>query len=96
MQIDDALLNKLEKLSSLKISDDKRQEVIEQLSEIVGFVDNLSELNTQDIDAKFAMNDRATLLREDEVSSNPTIHEEILKHAPQSADDFFVVPKIIE
>ncbi len=96
MQVDDALLGRLEKLSFLKIGDDKRQEIIEQLSEIVGFVDNLSELDTQSIDANFAMDDRATPLREDTPTCDPTIHENILKHAPQSADDFFVVPKIIE
>jgi len=96
MQVDDALLNRLEKLSFLKISDDKREEIIEQLSEIVGFVDNLSELDTKNIDANFAMNDIATPLREDSPQCNSQIHEEILKHAPKSADDFFIVPKIIE
>jgi aspartyl-tRNA(Asn)/glutamyl-tRNA(Gln) amidotransferase subunit C len=96
MQVDDTLLTRLEKLSYLKISDDKRGEIIEQLSEIVSFVDNLSELNTQDVDAVFAMDDRATPLREDVVASDPQIAQDILKHAPQSADDFFIVPKIIE
>jgi len=96
MQVDDALLSRLEKLSYLKINDEKRQEIIEQLSEIVGFVDNLSELNTESVDANFAMSDNATLLREDKIESNPDIHEAILKHAPKSADDFFIVPKIIE
>ncbi len=96
MQVDDALLTRLEKLSFLKISDEKRGEIIEQLSEIVGFVDNLSELNTDNVDASFAMSDAATPLREDIVESDPTVHEEILKHAPKSADDFFIVPKIIE
>jgi aspartyl-tRNA(Asn)/glutamyl-tRNA(Gln) amidotransferase subunit C len=96
MQVDDALLSRLEKLSYLKISDDKREEIIAQLSEIVGFVDNLSELNTDGVDATFAMDDRATPLREDTPACDPQIHEEILKHAPKSADDFFIVPKIIE
>jgi aspartyl-tRNA(Asn)/glutamyl-tRNA(Gln) amidotransferase subunit C len=96
MQVDDALLTRLEKLSFLKVNDDKREEIIEQLSEIVGFVDNLSELNTDDVDATFAMNDRATPLREDIVASNSQVNEDILKHAPKSADDFFIVPKIIE
>ena len=45
MQIDDALLNKLEKLSSLKIGDEKRDEIKRQLSEILSFVDVLGELN---------------------------------------------------
>lgn len=45
MQIDDALLSKLEKLSSLKTNDDKREEIKRQLSEIVSFVDVLNELD---------------------------------------------------
>ncbi len=96
MQVDDALLSRLEKLSFLKISEDKREEIIRELSEIVGFVDNLGELDTKSIDATFAMSDTATPLREDTPNCNPKIHQEILKHALKSADDFFVVPKIIE
>ena len=96
MQVDDALLTKLEKLSFLHVSDDKRTEIVSQLSEIVSFVDNLSELNTEGVDDTFAMSDRATPLREDIPSSNASISEDILKHAPKSADNFFIVPKIIE
>lgn len=96
MQIDDALLKRLEKLSYLEISDDKREEIIGQLSEIVSFVDNLGELDTQNVDDSFAMTNNGTLLREDAVSGNKSINEEILKHAPRSEDHFFIVPKIIE
>ncbi|MDD3506219.1 MAG: aspartyl/glutamyl-tRNA amidotransferase subunit C, partial [Sulfurimonas sp.] len=64
MQVDNELLSRLEKLSFLKVSDDKREEIVNQLSEIVSFVDNLSELNTDNVDDKFSMNDEATLLRE--------------------------------
>ncbi len=96
MQVDDALLTRLEKLSYVHIGDDKREEIIEQLSEIVSFVDNLSELNTEGVESTFAMDDRATPLREDTPHSNPQISEDILKHAPQSVDNFFIVPKIIE
>ncbi len=96
MQVDDALLSKLEKLSYLKISDDKREEIKEQLTEIVSFVDNLTQLNTDGVDETFAMNDSATFTREDSVACNATINEDILKNAPNSADQFFIVPKIIE
>ncbi|MDX1295756.1 MAG: Asp-tRNA(Asn)/Glu-tRNA(Gln) amidotransferase subunit GatC, partial [Sulfurimonadaceae bacterium] len=41
MTVDDALLTRLEKLSYVKIADDKREEIIGQLSEILTFVDNL-------------------------------------------------------
>lgn len=96
MQIDDTLLTKLEKLSYLKIADEKRQEVIAQLSEIVSFVDNLGELDTGALEATFSMTDKGTRLREDEVVSSAEISASILSHAPQSQDDFFIVPKIIE
>jgi len=96
MQVDDALLTKLEKLSFLKVSDDKREEIIGQLSEIVTFVDNLSELNTDGVDDNFAMSDNATFVREDKPSCDTEVNDAILNNAPQSADHFFIVPKIID
>jgi aspartyl-tRNA(Asn)/glutamyl-tRNA(Gln) amidotransferase subunit C len=96
MQVDDALLKRLEKLSFLTIEDDKRDEIIAQLSGIVAFVDNLSELNTENVDDNFAMNDNGTPLREDIPRCDPAINNAILEHAPQSEEHFFIVPKIIE
>ena len=96
MQVDDALLSKLERLSYLKVDDNKREEIIAQLEEIVNFVDNLSDLDTDGVDATFAMSDTSTPLREDNPSCDNTINDAILQHAPQSADHFFIVPKIIE
>ncbi len=96
MQVDDALLTKLEKLSFLKVNDDKRDEIKEQLSEIMTFVDNLGELNTDGVDDKFAMSDNPTILRDDSVSCNAQINDDLIKNAPQSGDHFFIVPKIIE
>ncbi len=96
MQIDDALLKKLEKLSYLEIADDKREEIISQLSEIVSFVDNLSELDTTDLDPTFGMTDKGTTLRQDQASSSAEVSASILKNAPHSEDNFFIVPKIIE
>ncbi len=96
MQVDDTLLKKLEKLSYLEVDGSKRDEIKEQLSEIVSFVDNLSELDTKGVDDKFSMDDRATYLRKDVASCNTDINDEILKNAPNSDDHFFVVPKIIE
>jgi len=92
----DALLLRLEKLSFLKVSDDKREEIIGQLSEIVTFVDNLSGLNTDGVDDNFAMSDKSTLLRQDSVKSSQVVSEDILSNAPNSTDNFFIVPKIIE
>lgn len=96
MQIDETLLQRLEKLSYLQIPQEHRKEMISQLSEIVSFVDNLSKLNTEGVDATFAMSDSATHLREDVGHVDRGINDDILAHAPRSEEHFFIVPKIIE
>lgn len=96
MQIDEKLLQRLEKLSYLQIPQEHREEMITQLSEIVSFVDNLSELNTDGVDATFSMSDMASPLREDQGIVNRAINDDILSHAPHSQEHFFIVPKIIE
>jgi aspartyl-tRNA(Asn)/glutamyl-tRNA(Gln) amidotransferase subunit C len=96
VQIDNTILEKLERLSHLHISDDKKEEVMSQLSEIVAFVDNLAELDTSGLSASFSTLDGGTTLREDEPSGDINISKDIIKNAPLIDDDFFVVPAIIE
>jgi len=96
MKIDETLLQRLEKLSYLQIPQEHRQEMIAQLSEIVSFVDNLSELSTEGVDATFAMSEVSTRLREDLGTVDRTVNDDILAHAPHSQEHFFIVPKIIE
>lgn len=96
MQVDDALLTRLEKLSFLTVDASKREEIIAQLSGIVEFVDNLSALNTENVDDNFAMNDSGTPIREDKSACDVTVNDDILEHAPRSEEHFFIVPKIIE
>lgn len=96
MKIDETLLQRLEKLSYLQIPQEHRKEMIAQLSEIVSFVDNLSELSTEGVDATFAMSEVSTRLREDISTVDRTVNDDILAHAPHSQEHFFIVPKIIE
>jgi aspartyl-tRNA(Asn)/glutamyl-tRNA(Gln) amidotransferase subunit C len=94
--LDDTLLQKLEKLSSLEIASEKRQATIQEISKIVDFVENLSELDLKDKNASFSMVQGGTPFREDTPSQNPKIIQTILEHAPKSDEGFFIVPKIIE
>jgi len=96
VKIDNNLLSKLEKLSHLYIADEKRDEVISQLSDILAYVENLSELDTTKLDSYFSTLEGGTPLREDEPISSKNINQSILRNAPQVEDNFFVVPAIIE
>lgn len=96
MQIDDAVLTKLEKLSHLRIDESRKKEVEAQLSGILAYIDNLNELDTDALSATFSTLQGGTPLREDVPREPNDIAKEILSHAPQSKDDFFIVPAIIE
>jgi len=96
VQIDNTVLAKLEKLSHLRVDEDKKEEIIGQLTEIVSYVENLAELDTSALDASFSTLEGGTPMREDVPQSDQAIPRSILAHAPQSEDDFFIVPAIIE
>lgn len=95
MIIDNTVLEKLEKLSMLKIEDEKKEELASQLTEILSYVENLSELNTDNLNPTFSTLAGGTPLREDKPTQTPEISKAIFSHTPNSEDDFFIVPKII-
>ena len=96
MIIDNTVLEKLEKLSMLRIEDEKKEELASQLTEILAYVENLAELNTDELDASFSTLSGGTPLREDVANTNVEISKSIFSHAPNAENDFFIVPKIIE
>lgn len=96
MIIDNTVLEKLEKLSMLKIEDEKKEALATQLTEILSYVENLSELNTEGLNASFSTLEGGTPLREDIGKPQPEIAKHIFSHAPHTENDFFIVPKIIE
>lgn len=96
MQIDNTLLAKLEKLSHLRIDDSKKEEVMGQLTDILGYIDNLNELDTDALSPAFSTLEGGTPLREDKPREANEVAKDILSHAPQAKDDFFIVPAIIE
>lgn len=95
MTVDDTLLSKLEKLSSLEIKEEQRHEIKTQIENIISFVDSLSELDDRLEGIEFPRVDKSLPLRADEPFKN-TVIESIMAHAPKNEDNFFVVPKIIE
>lgn len=90
--LDDNMLNKLQRLAMIEISESERAKVKQNLSEVLGFVQNLASLDTAGVDLQ---SERKTPMRDDVVHESP-VASDALKHAPKSSENFFVVPKIIE
>lgn len=92
MLIDEKLLERLEKLSSLKLSKEERQTLLNEFDDILKFVDNLNEIDTNNLEIN---NLNYTPLRED-IPEKSEVIESILENAPSRSEHFFSVPKIIE
>ena len=96
MTVDDKLIEKLAKLSSLEISEDRKEALKSELADIINFVENLNEIDVSNIEATFSTIEGGTPLREDEPTQDLERAKKILENAPKSEDGYFVVPKIIE
>ena len=94
--VDDNLIAKLEKLSSLKIEDNKKEKIKSDISQMLEFVNNLNEVDVSNVEAIASTVIGGTPFREDIAVSSKEISDAILKNAPKSEDNYFVVPKIIE
>lgn len=96
MKIDNKLLEKLEKLSALEVSPQKRDEILKQLSEVVSFIEILNDLNLEKQEATFTIATGETPVRRDVAYNDPQVIIDIMKNAPAKNGNFFSVPKIIE
>ncbi len=96
MRVDDELIDKLAKLSSLEIEESKKQSLKSELADIINFVENLNEIDVSNIEATFNTVEGGTPLREDEAKQDLELSNHILKNAPKAEDRYFIVPKIIE
>ena len=95
MQIDSALISRLERLARLQLDEPERAQLTTDLQRILDMVDKLSELDTTDVEPLIYLNDTENVLRDDEVGQQLT-PAEALQNAPKHDGQFFRVPKVIE
>ena len=96
MTIDNTTIDKLAKLSSLTIDDDKKEALGKELADIVTFVENLNEIDVSHVDATFTTIEGGQPLREDSSFKEDGLSDRIMANAPKSVDNHFIVPTIIE
>jgi aspartyl-tRNA(Asn)/glutamyl-tRNA(Gln) amidotransferase subunit C len=95
MKIDKDTVDKIAHLARLDFSDPKAKEaMVKDMNNMLGFIDKLNELNTDNIEPLIYMSDEVNVLREDEVK-DMVPHAEALKNAPKKDSDYFKVPKVI-
>lgn len=82
-------------LARLKFDDDQAEKFKNDLNNILGYIDKLNELNTDNIEPTSHALDIYTVTREDKATPSLS-NEDALKNAPAAENGSFRVPKVIE
>jgi aspartyl-tRNA(Asn)/glutamyl-tRNA(Gln) amidotransferase subunit C len=95
MTIDKETVEKVAHLARLELAEDEKDQMIQDMSKILGFMDKLNEINTSGIEPLVYMTNEINVVREDVVKQEIT-HEEALQNAPKHDENYFLVAKVIE
>lgn len=83
------------KLARLNLTDEEKELYSKQLSEILNYIDQLNEVNTEGVEPMTQPIPTVNVMREDVVNKEFS-RDDLLKNAPYEEQGFFRVPKIGE
>lgn len=95
MAIDVATVKKVASLSRLRESDDRLATLAGELNGILGWIEQLDEVDVTGIEPMTTAVEMPTPMRDDVVSDGDKVSQ-IVANAPRTVDGFFIVPKVVE
>lgn len=95
MSVDPDTVRKIANLARIAVSDAEVAAMVPELNNILGWVEQLSEVDTDGVDPLAAVIPNHLRLRDDVVTDGD-IRDQVLQNAPQAEHGFFAVPKVIE
>ena len=95
MKIDKDTINKIARLSRIKLEDKESEDYIKDLNSILDWVEQLNEINTDNVEPLSNIS-LSVLPKRADISNDTNSSEEILENAPDKLEGFFAVPKVVE
>ncbi len=95
MSVDTATVKKVASLARIAISDADAERLAPELNNILGWIEQLGEVDTSSVEPMTAVIPNKLRLRDDVVTDGG-IRDDVLANAPQGEHGFFTVPKVIE
>ena len=95
MSVDKDTVRRIAKLARLALAEDRVAPMVDELNAILGWVEQLEEVDIAGIEPMTSVVAQKLKMREDVVTDGG-IADNIVKNAPQSEDHFFLVPKVVE
>ena len=95
MALDRKTVARVAHLARIRVEEDKLDQLSGELNGIIGWVEQLGEVDTDGVEPMTSVADLKLRLREDAVNDgdNP---ERVLQNGPSTELGFYVVPKVVE
>ena len=95
MSLDREDVRKIAFLARIKIDEAELEPLAGELNGIIGWVEQLSEVDTEGVKPMASVAEMIAPQRVDEITDG-NVAEKVLSNAPDRAKDFFAVPKVVE
>ncbi len=95
MSVDSQTVRKIASLARIAVTDAQVDAMVPELNNILGWIEQLGEVDTSAVAPMTAVIPNQLRLRDDAVTDG-NVRDAVLKNAPQAEHGFFAVPKVIE
>ena len=95
MSVDAKTVKRIGSLARIRIEENEVAGYQEELNAILGFIEQLDEVDVSGVEPMASVMPMTLRLRDD-VITDGDYPEQIVANAPLSEDNFFMVPKVIE
>lgn len=95
MSVDAATVKRIGRLARIRIEDGEVEKYQAELNTILGFVEQLNEVDVDGVEPMTSVTPMQLRRREDRVTDGG-YPEKVVANAPLTEDNFFMVPKVIE
>ena len=95
MSVSSDQVRHIAKLARIGMTDAEIEALVPELNNILGWVEQLGEVDTDGVEPLATVIDLKLRLRDDAVTDG-NIRDAVLANAPEAQHGFFAVPKVIE
>ena len=93
IQVDEKLVKEIASLARLDLTNEETEMFVSQFKDILDYVSILDEVDTENVAPAYLSSANKSVMREDEIEESvPT--QEFLSNAPESKDEYVVIPRV--
>lgn len=82
-------------LARLYFTEEEKQDLVGDLNSVLGYIDKLNELDTENVEIIVNPYYIENKFREDVIEPSMDL-KDVIKNAPESLEEYYMVPKVIE